>query len=222
MPALLAFDSSAAHCAAVLVRDDAIAETRFQAMERGQAEALMPILTDLLRGAGLGWNGIDAFGVGIGPGNFTGTRIAVAAARGLALATGRPALGISMFDILRHAEEEVPDPVLTCLPAPRGQVYAELRPGDGSTQTFTFDGDEPILPRDLPDGTVILGHRAEDLALRLGGTGRPRHIADLPRSLGREAMRRFGGGPPFSRPAPLYARAADAAPPREMPPPIVP
>ena len=94
-PVVLGFDTSAAHCAAALLRGDAILAHRHEEMGKGQAERLFPLLEDLLSEAGLTWRDLHVIGVGIGPGNFTGIRIAVAAARGLALSLGIPAIGIS-------------------------------------------------------------------------------------------------------------------------------
>jgi len=78
-PVLLAFDTSAAHCAAAVLAGDAIRVERREPMARGQAERLMPLLEEVLAEAGLGWHDLDALAVGIGPGNFTGIRIAVSA-----------------------------------------------------------------------------------------------------------------------------------------------
>ena len=67
-------------------------------MARGQGERLMGLLQDLLDGASHKWCDLTALGVGIGPGNFTGIRISVAAARGLALSLRIPAIGVSSFE----------------------------------------------------------------------------------------------------------------------------
>ena len=88
-PLVLGFDTSAAHCAAALVRGDEIFASKALQMSRGQAEHLMPLLEEVLASAGVSWSDLDAIGVGIGPGNFTGIRISVSAARGLALGLKR-------------------------------------------------------------------------------------------------------------------------------------
>lgn len=122
---ILAFDTSAAHCAAALLDADGVLLARQgEAMARGQAERLMPLLEALLARSGLGWRDLGALAVGVGPGNFTGIRIAVSAARGLALGLGIPAHGISGFDALTL---DRPDHAAV-LPAPRGQVWLR-RPG---------------------------------------------------------------------------------------------
>ena len=92
---LLAFDTSAAHCAAALLSGDTILAARSEEMGRGQAERLVPLLQEVLAETGTTWADLTRIGVGIGPGNFTGIRISVATARGLALGLGIPAIGIT-------------------------------------------------------------------------------------------------------------------------------
>ena len=115
----LGFDTSAAHCAAALLCGDRLVATRAEAMGRGQAERLMPLMEEMLAEAGIGWRDLSRLGVGVGPGNFTGIRIGVSAARGLALALDIPAVGVSGFDAIRQSGAAgVP-----AVPAPRDQVY---------------------------------------------------------------------------------------------------
>ena len=72
-------------------------------MQRGQAERLVPLLEELLARNSLGWQDLGALAVGVGPGNFTGIRISVAAARGLALALKIPCIGVSQFEAVSLA-----------------------------------------------------------------------------------------------------------------------
>ena len=91
-PVAVGFDTSAAHCAAALLRGDAVLAHLSENMTKGQAERLFPLLEGLLADTGLAWRDLDVIGVGVGPGNFTGIRIAVAAARSaMASASGAPA-----------------------------------------------------------------------------------------------------------------------------------
>ena len=69
-------------------------------MAKGQAERLMPLVDEIFVEAGKTAAELGAIGIGIGPGNFTGLRISVSAARGLALALARPAIGVSVFEAL--------------------------------------------------------------------------------------------------------------------------
>ncbi len=120
-PLILAFDTSAAHCAAALLRGDSILVSRTEPMSRGQAERLMPLLEEVLAEADCIWSDLTAIGVGIGPGNFTGIRISASAARGLALGLGIPAVGVSGFDALAEIGDGLP-----AIRAPREQVYVTL------------------------------------------------------------------------------------------------
>ena len=153
-PVALAFDTSAAHCAAALLSGDRVLGGMSEPMTKGQAERLMPILEEILAAAGVGWRDLAAIGVGTGPGSFTGTRVAVAAARGLALGLAIPAIGV-------------------------GQ--AELTAADGGADA------DPAATATAIAGIALLRHKE-----------------------------------PAARPAPVYARPADAAPARDRGPVILP
>jgi len=202
-PLILAFDTSAAHCAAVVLQGNRLLAARTEAMEKGQAERLMPMLAEVLAEAGVAPGALCAIAVGTGPGNFTGVRIAVAAARGLALALGVPAIGVTAFDA---AAFEGPRPMQVLLDARRGEVHG---------RTFGLSG---------PGDAFIA--RADDLAVDdvpVAGSGA--HLAGvtplaprwpLAEAIARLALTRLGT--PQPRPAPFYLRGADAAPPSDPPP----
>ena len=135
---VLAFDTSAAHCAAALLLPGGRVLTRLEPMEKGQAERLMPLLEDLLREAGLGWSDLTRLAVGTGPGNFTGVRISVAAARGLALGLGIPAIGITRLEALAYG---VPRPITVVEDARRGEVYVQAF-GAETSEALLLDGSD--------------------------------------------------------------------------------
>ncbi|WP_020043057.1 tRNA (adenosine(37)-N6)-threonylcarbamoyltransferase complex dimerization subunit type 1 TsaB, partial [Salipiger mucosus] len=118
-PLVLGFDTSAAHCAAALLCGDTLLEARAEEMSRGQAERLVPLLEELLTGQGAAWSDLARIGVGTGPGNFTGIRIAVATARGLSLGLRVPAIGVTSFEAVHL---EAPG-ATAAVPATRGRVY---------------------------------------------------------------------------------------------------
>ncbi|WP_299726261.1 tRNA (adenosine(37)-N6)-threonylcarbamoyltransferase complex dimerization subunit type 1 TsaB [uncultured Tateyamaria sp.] len=135
-PLILGFDTSGPHCAAALTLGETPLRAVGEDMARGQAERLMDLLQELLTAEGKTWADLSAIAVGTGPGNFTGLRIGVSAARGLALGLGIPAYGVTGFDARVHA---APQGRTITIPAPRDMVYvhdegdAHLIPADAVT-----------------------------------------------------------------------------------------
>ncbi|WP_127901076.1 tRNA (adenosine(37)-N6)-threonylcarbamoyltransferase complex dimerization subunit type 1 TsaB [Solirhodobacter olei] len=207
MTTLIAFDTSAAACAAAVLSGDRILARAEEPMATGQAERLFPLLEELLAEAGLGWRDLDALACGIGPGNFTGTRLSVSAARGLALSLGRPAIGVSRLEALA---EGLPRPLAVIEDARRGAVYLQLFGPDGPP--------ELVQPGALPDLRTIA--RTGSAASLVPGGPVLTPAMPLAEAIARIAARRTGT--PQPRPAPLYLRAADAAPPSDPPPVLLP
>ena len=197
---LLAFDTSGPYCAAALLLPDRVIQ-RLEPMEKGQAERLIPLLEGLLAEAGLDWSDLKALAVGTGPGNFTGVRIAVAAARGLALGLGIPAIGVTRLEALAHG---LPRPVMVIEDARRGQAYVQLFTPAGTGEAHLADRVVPACP--------ATGSAAGDKALP--------PAMPLAEAIARIAASR--AATPQPRPAPFYLRGADAAPPSDPPPVILP
>lgn len=138
---ILGFDTSGAWCAAALWVDGAVVEAIAEEMTRGQAERLMGLLQELLARHDLVWRDLDALGVGVGPGNFTGIRIGVSAARGLALGLDVPAYGVTGFEQRRDLQTE---PV--CVPAPRELVYVMQTGAPTLVTRASLEADGTTLP----------------------------------------------------------------------------
>lgn len=193
-PVILAFDTSAAHCAAALLSGGQIIASRAESMTRGQAERLMPLLQEMLTQAGVTWQDLAAIGVGVGPGNFTGIRIAVSAARGLALGLDVPAVGVSGCEARAFG---APDGTCPAIPAPRDMVY------------LCDPHDPTLVPQLLPLATA----QAQSNGLQIITDIAPQQLAEAIAHI--TASRWQTTTQP---PAPLYARAADAAPSRDTGP----
>jgi tRNA threonylcarbamoyl adenosine modification protein YeaZ len=210
---ILAFDTSAAHCAAALLCDGQITASRIEPMEKGQAERLIPLLETLLTEAHLTWRDLSALAVGTGPGNFTGVRIAVAAARGLALSLGIPAIGVTRLQALAHG---LPHPLMVVEDARRGEVYVQEFGTDCPDARLT---DIASLPLET-DVQAFTGSAADAAAAATGG-----HVLPQPLPLA-EAIAWVAHARPHTpaatRPAPFYLRGAEAAPPSDPPPVILP
>jgi len=210
----LAFDTSGPACCAAILSGDRVLAERVEDMARGQAERLVPLLDELLSAAGCALQDVSRIGVGTGPGNFTGIRIAVAAARGLALSLGCPAIGVSTLDALAHG---LPRPCLTVVLARRGAVHVQ-RHDAGAAQAPRSLSQDDIGTAGL-SAMPICGAGAADLAALIGGTVlSPR----VPLAVAIAHVARERGAAATDRPRPLYLRAADAAPASDRPPPILP
>ncbi len=210
-PLILGFDTSAAQCAAALVSGDQTLARQDEAMARGQAELLLPMLEAVLAAGGATWRDLAAVAVCTGPGNFTGLRLSVAAARGLALGLGIPAIGITRFETLAHGTV---GPALVMIAAPLDRLHVQLmRDGaaDSEPQLVTVDAIS------APPGALVIGDGAEAVAARLGLHALPGSVPD-PAFVARIASGRLDHS---GRPAPLYLREADAAPASEPPPRIL-
>ncbi len=204
-------------------------------MAKGQAERLMPMIESVMRDGGMKLEELDAIAVGVGPGNFTGIRIGVAAARGLALALGIPAIGVTSFEIMRAANGATKsERQLVSLEGPRGSYLLQLFENGaaaGPPKSVAGSDISDLGSWEITDTTETLGYNA---AL-LSETHAPKGNADtatsrecelpttdLARVIGQIAAEKRATGGPIQRPAPLYVRAADAAPAKDKGPTILP
>lgn len=197
---ILGIDTSAAQCAVALIDGERHWVCR-EAMERGHAERLFSMISDILAEAERTPTDLARIGVCTGPGSFTGIRVGVSAARGLALGLGIPAIGITRFEAL-WAGGDVRKAATVAIPGRQGKSYRQTIAADGTAPepAFEYDGDTSA------DGACLIGSDRDDL----------RALAD-PVIVAKLASTRAPG----PRPAPLYIRGADAAPPRDGPPPLL-
>ena len=102
---ILAIDTALDACAAAVLDTDTakIIAQESQAMKRGHAEALMPLIARVMKASGIAFTSLDRVAVTKGPGSFTGLRVGLSAARGIALAAGKPVVGVDDADRLRRA-----------------------------------------------------------------------------------------------------------------------
>lgn len=193
-------------------------------MARGQAEALMPLIEAQLAESGWAWEDVDVLGVAVGPGNFTGIRISVSAARGLGLALGLPVFGLSQFE-LAHGHHLIPKGTLICVPAPRDMCFVH---GTDTAGTPIAEGgrliDPANLPRDftLSKGMEVYGHRAKDIARPFDAVDFDTVYAPDPTHMAQMAEAKYRDATVFPpRPAPHYVKPPDAAPARDPGPAIL-
>ncbi|GAB5468841.1 MAG: tRNA (adenosine(37)-N6)-threonylcarbamoyltransferase complex dimerization subunit type 1 TsaB [Rhodospirillales bacterium] len=131
---ILALDAAGGSCSVALWRHGQLCAEESAPMRRGQSERLVPMAQAAMQQAACAWSDLDSLAVTVGPGGFTGVRIGLAAAQGLALAWDLPVIAVSSFDALAAAlpgEERGPTALLL-IDAKRAEVYAELRGSAGA------------------------------------------------------------------------------------------
>jgi tRNA threonylcarbamoyladenosine biosynthesis protein TsaB len=210
---VLGLDCAGSSCSVAVLVDQDIVSSRRAAMERGQAEALLPMIETVLAEARLDVAALGLLAVTVGPGSFTGVRIGLATARGLALAHGLPLIGVTSFAVVAHAvlSEVQERPFIVALESKRAELFL---------QRFDHDGpSEPALvPASgwssfaLPGPFVVAGDAAERFAA--GVARKDLHIAPCDAHANAVAAARLGAArwksgarpPP---PVPLYLRPPD-------------
>jgi tRNA threonylcarbamoyladenosine biosynthesis protein TsaB len=135
---VLGFDTATADLTVALTRgDECVSERLLRAASgsRPRAAAELPGEIERAVAAGGGWGEVDLVAVGVGPGSFTGLRIGIATARGLAQSTGKPVAGVGSLDALARGIGELPDaaerPRLAVIDARRSEVFAALHDSEG-------------------------------------------------------------------------------------------
>ena len=227
---LLAIDTAGPDCAVALARTASLTEAgtgsgaraeivarRCERIGRGHAERLMPLMAECMADAGVTFPELTAIAVTIGPGSFTGVRIGVATARGLALALDVPAIGVNVLEaIAESARREHPRAtIVTALDARRDEIFALAAKADGSliiSSCLTRIAD--LADRLAASGSLVLnGSAAPLLAAALTARGQEavvvdeRDVADIDCVV---ALALGGRGVVPAKP--LYLRGADAKP----------
>jgi tRNA threonylcarbamoyladenosine biosynthesis protein TsaB len=217
---VLAIDTALEACsAAVLDSAAGVLARESKPMTRGHAEALMPMLRRVTERAGVTVQALDRIAVTVGPGSFTGLRVGIAAARGLALAAGKPAVGITTLAAfaapLFAADDSLP--VVVAIDARHGQAYV---------QVFGPGGRTLVTPRRVPmrdllrlcagSGSAprLVGTAAAQLASEWPARERPPLVVEQRGAPEIDWIARVGAAAPepVELPTPMYLNAPDAQP----------
>lgn len=185
------------------------------------SERLMAVVDRLLQDCGWDVASLDALAVSVGPGSFTGLRVGVATAKGLALALEIPVAPVPTLDALAATLPFADAAVCPLLAARRDEVYCALYHWTGAA--MERHGDYLALPPEaavarLEAPVIVLGDgvaACRPFLARLGGGAReadPVHSLPSPAAVGAlgHAMLAAGGGIPAERLAPLYLRPSEA------------
>jgi len=246
-PALLAIETAGSACSAAVARDGAVRAAESRALRHGHAEALLPMVERVMAAAGLMPSQLDAVAAAIGPGGFTGIRVGLAAAQGIALAVGARLVGISSFAAVAARVAGIGEcgcaAMLVALDSRRADLYVQLFAGDRATplaapQALLADRLGDYVARfavDLRQTSLSGG----DARLLIAGDGAAAAAAALgddvdwtiagdsapdARGVAAAALREIGSGATAGPVRPLYLRPPDVTlsrrPPATRPRPI--
>ena len=197
----LVIDSATAACSVALIDGDALIDERHELVGRGHAERLVPMIAELLGG-----RRPEAILVDCGPGSFTGVRVGLAAAHGLAIGWRVPLLGFSSLAVIAAAAQGGGNEYAVALHGGHGQLFV---------QTY---GREPLSPRDALRSMLPQEAAAEIRAETIYGSGAEALVSARGHGLAIDALPRAADArllPEILRslePRPIYGRAPDAKP----------
>jgi tRNA threonylcarbamoyladenosine biosynthesis protein TsaB len=213
---VLAVDTTTERGSLAVVSDEGVlAEVRVRT-GAGHSRWLLPAVDAVLRGLGLAASELDAFAVTTGPGSFTGLRIGLSSVQGLALASERPCVGLSVLDTLALAASGSSDRIVTLMDAFRAEVYWAVYDQDGARLSGPQVGPLEAALGEAPAGAAFVGDVVAKARRRIeegvGAALFPQVELHLAAALGRAALGRLAAGDTVaaSELRPLYLRGADA------------
>ena len=219
---ILAIDTALDACAAAVLDTDAgkIIAQESQAIKRGHAEALMPLIARVMKASGVAFTSLDRVAVTTGPGSFTGLRVGLSAARGIGLAADKPVVGLTTLTAYAapFVGENSEHPILSAIDARHDHVYFQMVSGDGGSL---------IKPKVAPIAEALeasrlsaphlVGNAAGILAERWPADAPPPSKVDVQPAPDITWVAWLGAAvSPETAPArPYYLRAPDAKPPKD-------
>ena len=149
---ILALETSAKSVSAAVVENGAVLASAYQNMGLTHSVTLMPLVDSMLKNAGLTAKDMELIAVAAGPGSFTGLRIGVSAAKGLAWALELPCCGVSTLEAMAENARAFEGTVICAMDARRQQIYNAV-----------FDCHDGALERRCEDRAVALELLADEL-----------------------------------------------------------
>ena len=216
---ILAIDTALDACAAGVLDTEAgkLLAQESEAMKRGHAEALMPLIARVMKASGIAFSGLDRIAVTTGPGSFTGLRVGLSAARGIALAANKPVVGVTTLTAYAApiVSQNGEHPVISAIDARHDHVYFQAVGGNGSSlirpQVAPID---EALTASKFGAAYLVGNAARMLADRWPADAPPPLQVDAQAAPDIAWVAWLGAAvSPNTAPArPFYLRAPDAKP----------
>jgi tRNA threonylcarbamoyladenosine biosynthesis protein TsaB len=220
---ILAIDTALDACAACVLDTDAarVIAQESQAMKRGHAEALMPLIGRVIKESGVAFAALDRIAVTTGPGSFTGLRVGLSAARGIALAANKPVVGLSTLTAYAApvVGQNAAQPVLSAIDARHDQVYFQVVSGDGgSLMRPRVAPIEEALGAAQFGAAHLVGNAAKILADRWPADAAPPFKVDPQPAPDIAWLAWLGAAvsPDIAPARPYYLRAPDAKPQKDL------
>jgi tRNA threonylcarbamoyladenosine biosynthesis protein TsaB len=219
---ILAIDTALDACSAAVLDTGAgkLIAQESQPMKRGHAEALMPMIARVMKQSGIAFAALDRIAATTGPGSFTGLRVGLSAARGIALAAGKPVVGLTTLSAYAApvVSESGQRPIISAIDARHDHVYFQVMSGDGSP--LIRPQIAPIaeaLEAARPDAVHLVGNAAQILADRWpADVPPPFKIEPQPApDIAWVAWLGAAVSPEIAPARPYYLRAPDAKPPKD-------
>ena len=220
---ILAIDTALDACAAGILDTNAgrLIAQETQPMKRGHAEALMPMIARVIKQSGVAFAALDRIAVTTGPGSFTGLRVGLSAARGIALAADKPVVGLTTLTAYAApaVSENGEQPIISAIDARHGQVYFQVVSGNGSSLIRPRVGPiEEALDASRFGAPHLVGNAARILADRWPAHALPPFRVDPQPAPDIVWLAWLGAAvSPNTAPArPYYLRAPDAKPQKDL------
>jgi tRNA threonylcarbamoyladenosine biosynthesis protein TsaB len=216
---VLAIDCALDACAAAVFDSHAgtIVASETRVMVRGHAEALMPMIARVMDEAEVEFKELDRIAVTVGPGSFTGLRVGISAARGIALAAAKPAIGLTTLAALAapHIAADDTLPVVAAIDARHDHVYLqEFGPGGRSVLAPRIASLREAVRAATSGPARIVGSAAAQVARAWPQGEPPPTLVDQRAAPDIAWIARLGAAAadPEGPPKPLYLRPPDAQP----------
>jgi tRNA threonylcarbamoyladenosine biosynthesis protein TsaB len=219
---ILAIDTALDACSAAVLDTNAgkVIAQESRPMKRGHAEALMPLIARVMEASGMAFTSLDRIAVTTGPGSFTGLRVGLSAARGIALAAGKAVVGLTTLTAYAApiVSESGEHPIISAIDARHDHVYFQVVSGDGGSLIRPQVAPvEEVLGASRFGAPHLVGNAAEILADRWPADA-PAPLKVDPQPAPDIAWVAWLGAAvsPDTAPArPYYLRAPDAKPPKD-------
>jgi tRNA threonylcarbamoyladenosine biosynthesis protein TsaB len=215
---VLAIDTALGACAAAVLDSSvgAMLASESVLMARGHAEAIMPMIARVMDKAQCEFSHLNRVAVTVGPGSFTGLRVGISAARGIALAANRPAIGLSTLSALAapHVAARTGDTIIAAIDGRNEQVYFQVFAPNGTTIVTPRLDRVRAAVRAVPVGPTIITGSAAALVAAHWPSGSPApHVEEhAAPDIGWVARLGAAAQDEGTAPKPLYLRRPDARP----------